>query len=50
MKFRWIMPIAFLIPLHLNATDTAVAARVRTTSPALGNTNMLHLLLGFRGP
>ena len=30
MKFRWIIPIALLIPLRLSATDAAVGARVAT--------------------
>jgi hypothetical protein len=43
MKFRWIMPIAFLIPLHLNATDTAVAARVATITLNPREVTVLHL-------
>jgi hypothetical protein len=30
MKPCWFIPIAFLIPLHLSATDTQVGARVAT--------------------
>ena len=43
MKFRWIMPIAFLIPLHLNATDAAVAARVATITINPREVTVLHL-------
>ncbi|MBV8452927.1 MAG: single-stranded DNA-binding protein [Deltaproteobacteria bacterium] len=28
MKLRWLIPIAFLIPLRLSATDAPVGARV----------------------
>jgi hypothetical protein len=43
MRFRWIMPIAFLIPLHLNATDAAVAARVATITINPREVTVLHL-------
>jgi len=43
MKFRWIMPIAFLLPLRLNATDTAVAARVATITINPREVTVLHL-------
>lgn len=43
MKFRWILPIAFLIPLHLNATETPVGARVATITINLREVTVLHL-------
>jgi hypothetical protein len=43
MKFRWIMPIAFLIPLHLSAADTAVEARVATVTINPREVTVLHL-------
>ncbi|MGA8782532.1 MAG: hypothetical protein WB567_17395, partial [Terracidiphilus sp.] len=43
MKFRWIMPIAFLIPLHLNAKDTVVGARVVTITINPREVTVLHL-------
>jgi hypothetical protein len=43
MKFRWIMPIAFLVPLHLNATDAVVGARVATITINPREVTVLHL-------
>ncbi len=43
MKFRWILPIAFLIPLHLNATDAAVEARIATITINPREVTVLHL-------
>ena len=47
MKFRWILPIAFLIPLHLNATDAAVEARVATIAINPREVTVLHLMPEF---
>ena len=43
MKLRWFIPIALLLPLHLNATDTAVAARVATITINPREITILHL-------
>ncbi len=43
MKFRWILPIAFLITLHLNATDAAVEAHVATIAINPREVTVLHL-------
>ena len=43
MKFRWIMPVAFLIPLHLNATDAVVGARIATITINPREVTVLHL-------
>lgn len=43
MKFRWIMPIAFLIPLHMSATDAQVGARVATITINPREVTVLHL-------
>lgn len=43
MKFRWIMPIAFLLPLHARATDTPVGARVATITINPRAVTVLHL-------
>ena len=43
MKLRWFIPIAFLIPLHLSATDTQVGARVATITINPREITVLHL-------
>jgi len=43
MKLRWFIPIAFLIPLHLSATDTQVGARVATVTINPKEITVLHL-------
>jgi len=43
MKFRWIMPVAFLIPLHLNASDAVVGARIATITINPREVTVLHL-------
>lgn len=43
MKFRWILPIAFLIPLHLNVSAAAVEARVETVTINPREVTVLHL-------
>lgn len=43
MKFRWIMPIAFLIPMQSSATDSAVQARVATITINPREVTVLHL-------
>ncbi len=43
MKPSWFIPIAFLIPLHLSATDTQVGARVATITINPREITVLHL-------
>ena len=43
MKFRWLVPIAFLIPLRLSATDAPVGARVATITINPREVTVLHL-------
>lgn len=43
MKFRWLIPIAFLIPLRLSATDAPVGARVATITINPREITILHL-------
>jgi hypothetical protein len=43
MKLNWFIPIALLIPLRLNATDTAVGARVATITINPKEITVLHL-------
>ncbi len=43
MKPCWFIPIAFLIPLHLSATDTQVGARVATVTINPREITVLHL-------
>jgi hypothetical protein len=43
MKPSWFIPIAFLIPLHLSATDTQVGARVATITINPRDITVLHL-------
>jgi hypothetical protein len=43
MKLRWFIPIALLLPLRLNATDTPVAARVATITINPREITVLHL-------
>jgi hypothetical protein len=43
MKPCWFIPIAFLIPLHLRATDTQVGARVATITINPREITVLHL-------
>ena len=43
MKLRWFIPIALLIPLHLDATDATVAARVATITINPHEITVLHL-------
>jgi len=43
MKPCWFIPIAFLIPLHLSATDTQVGARVATITINPREITVLHL-------
>jgi len=43
MKRCWFIPIAFLIPLHLSATDAAVGARVATITINPREITVLHL-------
>ena len=43
MKLRWVIPIAFLIPLRLSATDAPVGARVATITINPREVTILHL-------
>jgi hypothetical protein len=43
MKFRWFIPIAFLIPLRLSATGAPVEARVATITINPREVTVLHL-------
>ena len=43
MKYRWIVPVAFLIPLHLNASDAVVGARIATITINPREVTVLHL-------
>ena len=43
MRFRWIIPIAVLIPLRLSATDPPVGARVATLTINPREVTVLHL-------
>jgi hypothetical protein len=43
MKFRWFIPIAFLIPLRLSASDAPVGARVATITINPREVTVLHL-------
>jgi hypothetical protein len=43
MKLRWLIPIAFLIPLRLSATDAPVGARVATITINPREITILHL-------
>jgi hypothetical protein len=43
MKLCWIIPIALLLPLRLDATDTAVVARVATITINPREITVLHL-------
>ncbi len=43
MKLRWFIPIAFLIPLRLSATDVPVGARVATITINPREVTILHL-------
>lgn len=43
MKLRWLIPIAFLIPLRLSASDTPVGARVATITINPREVTILHL-------
>ncbi|MGD0157491.1 MAG: hypothetical protein ABSB50_15445 [Terracidiphilus sp.] len=47
MKLCWIIPIALLLPLRLDATDAAVAARVATIAINPREITVLHLRLEF---
>ena len=43
MKFRWLIPIAVLLPMRLDATDAAVGSRVATVTITPGEVTLLHL-------
>ena len=43
MKLRWLIPVAFLIPLRLSATDAPVGARVATITINPREVTVLHL-------
>ncbi|HEY0307432.1 MAG TPA: hypothetical protein VGB94_04680 [Acidobacteriaceae bacterium] len=43
MKLRWLIPIAFLLPLRLYASDPAVGARVATVTINPNEVTPLHL-------
>lgn len=43
MRLRWVIPIALLIPLRLNATDATVGARVATITINPKEITVLHL-------
>ena len=43
MKLRWLIPIAFLLPLRLSAADTPVGARVATITINPREVIVLHL-------
>lgn len=43
MKLRWLIPIAFLLPLRLSAADTPVGARVATITINPREVTVLHL-------
>jgi hypothetical protein len=43
VKFRWLIPFAVLIPLHLGATDTPVGARVATITINPREVTVIHL-------
>ena len=43
MKLRWFIPVAFLIPLRLSATDAPVGARVATITINPREVTILHL-------
>ncbi len=43
MRLRWIIPIAFLLPLHLAASEPVVAARTATVLINPGEVTLLHL-------
>lgn len=47
MKLRWLIPIAFLIPLRLTATDAPVGARVATITINPREITILHLRPDF---
>ena len=43
MKFRWLIPVAVLLPLRLGASDTPVGARVATVTINPREVTVLHL-------
>jgi hypothetical protein len=43
MRLRWIIPIAILLPLHLDAADQTVSARVATVTIDPRDVTALHL-------
>ena len=43
MKLRWLIPIAFLLPLRLSAADSPVGARVATITINTREVTVLHL-------
>jgi hypothetical protein len=43
MRLRWIIPIAILLPLHLDAADQTVSARVATVTIDPRDVTVLHL-------
>jgi hypothetical protein len=43
MKLRWLIPIAFLVPLRLSASDAPVGARVATITINPREVTILHL-------
>jgi len=43
MRFRWLIPIAILLPLPVTAADTSVVARVATITINPNNITILHL-------
>lgn len=47
MKFRWIIPIAILMPFSLRASEPPVKGRVETILIAPGEITPLHLRPGF---
>jgi hypothetical protein len=47
MKFRWLIPLAILVPLRLSATDAPVGARVATITVNPKEITVLHLRPDF---
>ncbi len=47
MKFRWLIPLAILVPLRLSATDAPVGARVATVAINPKEITVLHLRPDF---
>src|SRR5208282_1473601 len=47
MKFRWLIPLAILVPVRLSATDAPVGARVATITVNPKEITVLHLRPDF---